>query len=171
MPLIPCATEQAHVEQCSSLANPTGGWGGHAPSAAIPACLSAAGLLVLRTVGNTSTFALATALAARTDSPHAAAHQICLQLWLASSLLADSLAVAAQTLLAKSVAGQVQAAHPSCGMLCRSHTCHWSVDAQTLFSADAKRQLQAVYLAHVSTLPSGYCKVFPLRRLDRLQHC
>ena len=55
-------------------------------------------------MASTATFALATALTARTDSPHAAAHQICLQLWLASSLLADSLAVAAQTLLARSVA-------------------------------------------------------------------
>ena len=68
--------------------------------------VSVAGLLVLRTTGNTATFALATALAARTDSPHAAAHQICVQLWLASSLLADSLAVAAQTLLAKSVSAR-----------------------------------------------------------------
>ena len=50
------------------------------------------------------TFALATSLAARSDLAHAAAHQICLQLWLASSLLADSLAVAAQTLLAQGVA-------------------------------------------------------------------
>lgn len=65
---------------------------------------TAAGLLVVRTMASTATFALATALTARTDSPHAAAHQICLQLWLASSLLADSLAVAAQTLLARSVA-------------------------------------------------------------------
>ncbi len=55
-------------------------------------------------MASTATFALATALTARTDSPHAAAHQICLQLWLASSLLADALAVAAQTLLARSVA-------------------------------------------------------------------
>ncbi len=50
------------------------------------------------------TFALATSLAARSDLAHAAAHQICLQLWLASSLLADSLAVAAQTLLAQGLA-------------------------------------------------------------------
>ena len=50
------------------------------------------------------TFALATSLAAKSDLAHAAAHQICLQLWLASSLLADSLAVAAQTLMAQGVA-------------------------------------------------------------------
>lgn len=66
--------------------------------------LGPTGLLVLRTMANTATFALATAVTARTDSAHAAAHQICLQLWLASSLLADSLAVAAQTLLARTVA-------------------------------------------------------------------
>ncbi len=69
-----------------------------------PCCF--AGLLVLRTMASTATFALATALTARTDSAHAAAHQICLQLWLASSLLADSLAVAAQTLLARSIAAR-----------------------------------------------------------------
>ncbi|DBA99785.1 TPA: hypothetical protein ACH3X3_012329 [Trebouxia sp. C0006] len=68
--------------------------------------LGPTGLLVLRTMASTATFALATALTARTDSAHAAAHQICLQLWLASSLLADSLAVAAQTLLARSVAAR-----------------------------------------------------------------
>lgn len=65
-----------------------------------------AGLLALRTVAITSTFALGTSLAARSDTAHAAAHQICLQLWLASSLLADSLAVAAQTLLAQGIAAK-----------------------------------------------------------------
>ncbi len=63
-----------------------------------------AGLLALRTVAISGTFALATSLAAKSDLAHAAAHQICLQLWLASSLLADSLAVAAQTLMAQGVA-------------------------------------------------------------------
>lgn len=65
-----------------------------------------AGLLALRTAAITATFALATALAARTDVAHAAGHQICLQLWLASSLLADALAVAAQTLVARLLASQ-----------------------------------------------------------------
>jgi Na+-driven multidrug efflux pump len=55
-------------------------------------------------VAISGTFALATSLAARSDLAHAAAHQICIQLWLASSLLADSLAVAAQTLLAQGLA-------------------------------------------------------------------
>ena len=69
-------------------------------------CSSLAGLLALRTVAISGTFALATSLAARSDLAHAAAHQICLQLWLASSLLADSLAVAAQTLMAQGVAAK-----------------------------------------------------------------
>ena len=60
----------------------------------------------MRTVAISGTFALATSLAARSDLAHAAAHQICLQLWLASSLLADSLAVAAQTLMAQGVAAK-----------------------------------------------------------------
>lgn len=64
-----------------------------------------AGLLALRTVAITATFALATAMAARSDVAHAASHQICLQMWLASSLLADALAVAAQTLVARLLAG------------------------------------------------------------------
>ncbi|KAK9823345.1 hypothetical protein WJX72_002062 [[Myrmecia] bisecta] len=67
--------------------------------------LGPTGLLAIRTVAISGTFALATALAARSGSAHAAAHQICLQLWLASSLLADSLAVAAQSLMARSLAG------------------------------------------------------------------
>ncbi|KAK9794036.1 hypothetical protein WJX73_008223 [Symbiochloris irregularis] len=62
------------------------------------------GLLALRTVALTATFALATAMAARSDVAHAASHQICLQMWLASSLLADALAVAAQTLVARLLA-------------------------------------------------------------------
>jgi len=49
-------------------------------------------------------FAVATGLAARTDAVHAAAHQIAFQLWLASSLLADSLAVAGQSLIARELA-------------------------------------------------------------------
>jgi Na+-driven multidrug efflux pump len=40
-------------------------------------------------------------LAARTDPVHAAAHQLAFQLWLSSSLLADSLAVAVQSMLAR----------------------------------------------------------------------
>lgn len=52
-------------------------------------------------------------MAARTDSAHAAAHQICMQLWLASSLLADALAVAAQTIMARNLsAHNKRAIHP-----------------------------------------------------------
>ncbi len=46
-------------------------------------------------------FAFATSVAARTDSMHTATHQVCLQVWLAASLLADALAVAAQSLIAR----------------------------------------------------------------------
>jgi putative MATE family efflux protein len=62
------------------------------------------GLLTLRTLAITATFSLATALSSRTDASHAAAHQIAFQLWLASSLLSDSLAVAGQSLIARSLA-------------------------------------------------------------------
>lgn len=60
---------------------------------------------MVRTLSISATYALATYLAARCGSPAlAAAHQICFQLWMASSLLADALAVSAQTLLARSLA-------------------------------------------------------------------
>lgn len=72
--------------------------------------LKPTGLLVLRTLATTATFATATALAARTDAVHAASHQIAFQVWLASSLLADSLAVAAQALMARSLASGDRAA-------------------------------------------------------------
>ena len=62
------------------------------------------GLLTLRTLSITATFSVATALCSQTDAAYAAAHQIAFQLWLASSLLADSLAVAAQSLVARSLA-------------------------------------------------------------------
>ncbi|BDA40630.1 Protein DETOXIFICATION 44, chloroplastic [Coccomyxa sp. Obi] len=85
---------------------------GRSAMASLPSFLGPTGLLALRTVAISGTFALATSLAARSDLAHAAAHQICIQLWLASSLLADSLAVAAQTLLAQGLAanelGQVR---------------------------------------------------------------
>ena len=48
-----------------------------------------------------STYAVSTGLVARTDVNITAAHQIAFQVWLASSLLADSLAVAAQALIAR----------------------------------------------------------------------
>lgn len=83
------------------------------------------GLLALRTVAISGTFAVATSLAAQSDLVHAAAHQICIQLWLASSLLADSLAVAAQTLLAQGLAAkdQGQARKVQLSLLCpKCHT-------------------------------------------------
>eukprot|EP00887_Chlorella_sp_A99_P001482 scaffold8.g1482.t1 len=57
--------------------------------------LKPTGLLVLRTVATTATVATASSIAARTDP-----------VWLASSLLADSLAVAAQALMARSLASE-----------------------------------------------------------------
>lgn len=104
-----------------------------------------AGLLALRTIAITTTFALGTSLAARSDTAHAAAHQICLQLWLASSLLADSLAVAAQTLLALGIAakelGQARRVRHACMLAqCRAtaltveHMLHATALIQPIFS-------------------------------------
>lgn len=70
-------------EDISSLARPTG-------------------FLMLRTLALSGTFAYATSTAARISVDATAAYEICVQIWLASSLLADALAVAVQTLLAKS---------------------------------------------------------------------
>lgn len=67
--------------------------------------------LAARTAAVGGTFALAIALVSRIDPVQAAAHQVCFQVWLASSLLADALAVAAQSLVARNVAaGAPQAA-------------------------------------------------------------
>ena len=61
-------------------------------------------LLTIRTLSISGCFAFATALAARAGPEAAAAHQVAFQVWLASSLLADSLAIAAQSLVARNLA-------------------------------------------------------------------
>jgi len=61
-------------------------------------------LLTIRTLSISGCFAFATALAARAGPEAAAAHQVAFQIWLASSLLADSLAIAAQSLVARDLA-------------------------------------------------------------------
>lgn len=79
---------------------------------ALLALLGPAGWLVLRTVSVTGAYAAATALATRAggiggagaSAAAAAAHQVAFGLWLAASLLSDALAVAAQSLLARSAA-------------------------------------------------------------------
>lgn len=53
-------------------------------------------LLLLRVIAATFCVTLAASMAAREGSVPMAAFQICLQIWLASSLLADGLAVAGQ---------------------------------------------------------------------------
>ncbi|GIL58180.1 hypothetical protein Vafri_13032 [Volvox africanus] len=69
------------------------------------------GFLVLRSASATATYAMATALVARGGPAVTASHQICFQLWLACSLLADALAVAAQSLMARDIgAGSVAGA-------------------------------------------------------------
>ncbi|KAF9597488.1 hypothetical protein IFM89_019015 [Coptis chinensis] len=58
------------------------------------------GLLVGRTIAVLFTMTLATSMAARQGPIPMAGHQICLQVWLAVSLLTDALALAGQALLA-----------------------------------------------------------------------
>ena len=78
--------------------------------------LSMCGMLMFRTSLVMLVYSSATSLIARSGVPAlSAAHQIAFQLWLASSLLADSLAVAAQSLMAKSQDG---AARRHIGSLC-----------------------------------------------------
>uniref|UniRef100_A0A383WIN5 Protein DETOXIFICATION n=1 Tax=Tetradesmus obliquus TaxID=3088 RepID=A0A383WIN5_TETOB len=62
------------------------------------------GFLLLRTISISAVFAAATSLVARAGPLAAAAHQVAFQIWMATSLLADSLAVACQTILARSTA-------------------------------------------------------------------
>lgn len=61
-------------------------------------------LLLLRVIAVTFCVTLAASLSARNGSISMAAFQICLQVWLATSLLADGLAVAGQAILASAFA-------------------------------------------------------------------
>ncbi|GAQ83786.1 MATE efflux family protein [Klebsormidium nitens] len=66
--------------------------------------LGAGGVLLGRTLASLFTMSLATSMAARTGTASMAAHQICIQVWLAASLLSDSVALAGQTILARAFA-------------------------------------------------------------------
>ncbi|KAL6601377.1 hypothetical protein ACP70R_044597 [Stipagrostis hirtigluma subsp. patula] len=68
--------------------------------------IKSGGLLLGRTLSVLITMTLATSMAARQGTLAMAAHQICLQVWLAVSLLSDALAVSAQALIASSFAKQ-----------------------------------------------------------------
>eukprot|EP00873_Tetraselmis_striata_P010018 jgi/Tetstr1/430282/TSEL_020109.t1 len=59
------------------------------------------GYLMLRTAALSGTLAYATGVSARISVEATASFEICFQIWLASSLLADALAVAVQTVLAR----------------------------------------------------------------------
>ncbi|XP_022856935.1 protein DETOXIFICATION 42-like isoform X3 [Olea europaea var. sylvestris] len=61
-------------------------------------------LLLFRVIAATSCITLAASLAAKLGSTSMAAFQVCLQVWLATSLLADGLAVAGQAILANAFA-------------------------------------------------------------------
>ncbi|XP_015952198.1 protein DETOXIFICATION 42-like [Arachis duranensis] len=63
-------------------------------------------LLLMRVTAVTFCVTLATSLAARQGSKSMAAFQVCLQIWLAVSLLADGLAVAGQAILAGAFAAK-----------------------------------------------------------------
>uniref|UniRef100_A0A6N2KDI7 Protein DETOXIFICATION n=1 Tax=Salix viminalis TaxID=40686 RepID=A0A6N2KDI7_SALVM len=62
--------------------------------------LNSGGLLIGRTIAVLLTMTLATSMAAREGPVQMAGHQICMQVWLAVSLLNDALAIAGQALLA-----------------------------------------------------------------------
>uniref|UniRef100_A0A0E0K7E4 Protein DETOXIFICATION n=1 Tax=Oryza punctata TaxID=4537 RepID=A0A0E0K7E4_ORYPU len=62
------------------------------------------GMLLGRTLSILLTMTIGTSMAARQGPTAMAAHQICLQVWLAVSLLADALAVSAQAMIASSYA-------------------------------------------------------------------
>ncbi|KAA8549747.1 hypothetical protein F0562_001235 [Nyssa sinensis] len=61
-------------------------------------------LLLMRVIAATFCVTLAASMAARLGSTSMAAFQVCLQVWLATSLLADGLAVAGQAILASAFA-------------------------------------------------------------------
>ncbi|KAE8694790.1 MATE efflux family protein FRD3 [Hibiscus syriacus] len=60
--------------------------------------------LLVKVISTTSCITLATSLVARLGPKPMAAFQVCLQMWVATSLLADGLAVAAQAILASAFA-------------------------------------------------------------------
>ncbi|KAG2645051.1 protein DETOXIFICATION 45, chloroplastic-like [Panicum virgatum] len=66
--------------------------------------IKSGGMLLGRTLSVLITMTLGTAMAARQGALAMAAHQICVQVWLAVSLLSDALAVSAQALIASSFA-------------------------------------------------------------------
>lgn len=68
----------------------------HFPLLTFSACINAGFYLLGRVIAATSCVTLAASLAARLGSTPMAAFQICLQVWMTSSLLADGLAVAGQ---------------------------------------------------------------------------
>lgn len=65
--------------------------------------IKSGGFVLGRTLAVLMTMTLATSMAARQGSVAMAAHQICLQVWLAVSLLTDALATSGQALIASSV--------------------------------------------------------------------
>ncbi|XP_021285516.1 protein DETOXIFICATION 45, chloroplastic [Herrania umbratica] len=65
--------------------------------------IKSGGFLIGRTLALLMTMTLGTSMAARQGSPSMAAHQICLQVWLAVSLLTDALAASGQALIASSL--------------------------------------------------------------------
>ncbi|KAK1304959.1 hypothetical protein QJS10_CPB11g02123 [Acorus calamus] len=65
--------------------------------------LKSGGLLLGRTMAVLITMTLGTSMAARQGPVAMAAHQICLQVWLAVSLLSDALALSGQALIASAV--------------------------------------------------------------------
>ncbi|KAJ7538687.1 hypothetical protein O6H91_11G059500 [Diphasiastrum complanatum] len=66
--------------------------------------LKSGGLLLGRTAAILLTMTLSTSMAARQGTIPMAAHQICMQIWLAASLLSDSLALAGQAIIADGLA-------------------------------------------------------------------
>ncbi|CAM6129521.1 unnamed protein product [Calypogeia fissa] len=66
--------------------------------------LKSGGLLLGRTVAVIASMTLATSMAARQGPIPMAAHQVCMQVWLAASLLSDSLALAGQAIIASAFA-------------------------------------------------------------------
>ncbi|XP_019459042.1 PREDICTED: protein DETOXIFICATION 45, chloroplastic isoform X1 [Lupinus angustifolius] len=65
--------------------------------------IKSGGFVLGRTVAVLSTMTLGTSMAARQGPVAMAAHQICMQVWLAVSLLTDALAASAQALIASSL--------------------------------------------------------------------
>ncbi|EFJ50158.1 hypothetical protein VOLCADRAFT_88992 [Volvox carteri f. nagariensis] len=153
------------VQQQKQPRQPAQGWSWSQVTDVLP-LFKPTGFLVLRSVSVSATYAFATTLVARAGAAVTASHQICFQLWLACSLLADALAVAAQSLMARDlgsgsvsgarmVAGRVGSLSVGLGLLLAGGLAACGAQLPGVFSSDPEvlRLVGALFPVIAATQP------------------